>query len=82
MKFDQGVIIIELLSRLFGCWHRHCSFPITLRVRPQSSFPTRTYIVCLDCGKQLPYDWNEMKLLKPSTERHRPAREFIARHSA
>jgi len=27
--------------------------------------------VCLDCGKELPYDWNEMKVIgRPSEARH------------
>ena len=24
---------------------------------------TGTYVVCLDCGKEFPYDWNAMKVL-------------------
>ncbi|HET9742748.1 MAG TPA: hypothetical protein VFQ00_08365 [Terriglobales bacterium] len=24
---------------------------------------TGTYVVCLDCGKEFPYDWQEMKLV-------------------
>jgi len=23
-----------------------------------------TYIVCLDCGREMPYSWNEMRVLK------------------
>ncbi len=28
-----------------------------------------TYVVCLDCGKEFRYDWNEMRLGKPVTAR-------------
>jgi hypothetical protein len=26
---------------------------------------TGTYVVCLDCGQEFPYDWNAMKLVEP-----------------
>jgi hypothetical protein len=26
-----------------------------------------TYVVCLECGKELPYDWAKMKIVKPDT---------------
>jgi hypothetical protein len=60
----------KLLDAIVGCWHSHCSFPITLRSSPRRSraaFLTGTYVVCLDCGKELPYDWNAMKIVS-STE--------------
>jgi hypothetical protein len=25
---------------------------------------TGTYVVCLDCGKEFPYDWKAMKLIR------------------
>jgi hypothetical protein len=25
-----------------------------------------TYIVCLDCGKEFPYDWQKMKVVAPA----------------
>ena len=37
---------------------------MTLRVgahRNMAGSLTGTYVVCLDCGKELPYDWTEMK---------------------
>ena len=24
---------------------------------------TGTYVVCLDCGREFPYDWSQMKML-------------------
>jgi len=24
---------------------------------------TGTYVVCLDCGQEFPYDWNEMRMI-------------------
>lgn len=40
------------------CWHRKTSFPHT----PKKGEPT--YIVCLDCGRHLPYDWEKMGRVK------------------
>ena len=28
-----------------------------------------TYVVCLDCGKELPYDWEEMKIISSPDRR-------------
>lgn len=60
---------------LFGCWHSHYSFPITVRAgsrRAAASSRTGTYVVCLDCGKELPYDWSEMRVVtsKPNQSAH------------
>lgn len=44
---------------LFGCWHGRLSVPITLRTGHGE--PSRTYVVCLNCGKEFPYDWTRMK---------------------
>lgn len=60
---------------LFGCSHRNTTFPIT---RPRKvKEPGReadTYIVCLDCGFEMPYSWNEMRVFK-ERRKARPARE-------
>jgi hypothetical protein len=56
----------NLLDMLFGCWHKNISFPLTNK-RGQRKSPaasvTGTYVVCLDCGKEFAYDWDEMKVL-------------------
>ena len=59
----------NLLNFLFGCWHKNTSFPFTSREKSSSSAQHSgatpgTYVVCLDCGKQLPYSWEEMKVVK------------------
>ncbi len=68
-------MMARMLDALFGCWHSHYSFPITLRSgsrRSKAAAVTGTYVVCLDCGKELPYDWREMKIVDSSSEnRHR-----------
>jgi hypothetical protein len=56
----------SLVDMLFGCWHKNYSFPRTNRSgqrRSPAAALTGTYVVCLDCGKEFPYDWQEMKVL-------------------
>ena len=61
----------RILDALFGCTHSHYSFPITVKKgkRSQASFQTGTYVVCLDCGKEMPYDWKQMKIVSSAAER-------------
>ncbi len=59
----------NLLNFLFGCWHKNTSFPFTSREKSSSSAQHSgatpgTYVVCLDCGKQLPYSWETMKVVR------------------
>ena len=63
----------RLMDAMFGCWHSRYSFPITVRGgsrRNRAAFRTGTYVVCLDCGKELAYDWQEMRVV---SERSRDA---------
>jgi hypothetical protein len=48
-----------LLNSLFGCSHQHTTFPQT-RTRKKE-----TYVVCLDCGKEFSYNWQEMRIGQP-----------------
>ena len=58
---------MSLFDLVFGCWHRRRTFPITvrgkLRRRIAAAAVTGTYVVCLDCGREFPYDWAQMKTL-------------------
>jgi hypothetical protein len=59
-------MLSKILDAFFGCWHNHYSFPITVRPgtrRSKAASLTGTYVVCLDCGKEFPYDWREMKVV-------------------
>ena len=60
----------RILEGLFGCWHNRYSFPITVKKgqRSVAAFATGTYVVCLDCGKELPYDWKEMRIVSPEVK--------------
>lgn len=54
----------RLLDFLFGCTHHRTTFPLS----PERKMPDgskrvqRPYVVCLDCGKEFAYDWDEMSL--------------------
>lgn len=58
----------RFLELLFGCWHANCSFPLTprkggaRRQHPASQL-TGTYVTCLDCGREFPYDWQRMRVV-------------------
>lgn len=77
-------LIDALIEFLFGCRHSRYSFPVTIRRavrRPQAAALTGTYVACLECGKEFPYDWNEMKVIT-SPERHRERLAELAKHPA
>jgi len=63
----------SLVNSLFGCSHRRTTFPLT-PTRKTGGFQAAaarlgTYVTCLDCGKELAYDWTEMRVGKPVSER-------------
>ena len=47
--------LISILNRVFQCWHRRQSRPITPRGGGE------TYAVCLDCGTRVAYDLSAMR---------------------
>jgi hypothetical protein len=58
---------MSLFDMVFGCSHQRCSFPITVKGKYRRSAAaqiTGTYVVCLDCGKEFPYDWKQMKMVR------------------
>jgi len=58
---------MSLFDLVFGCSHKRCSFPMTTRGakrRTPAAALTGTYVVCLDCGKEFPYDWKAMKVVR------------------
>lgn len=48
--------VLRVVRCALGCWHRHVSRPFTLS--------GRTYEVCFDCAKQLPYSLEHMSRIK------------------
>ena len=64
------------LDVFFGCSHKKLSFPITVRGpqrrSTQAASVTGTYVVCLDCGHEFPYDWTQMKVVQQDEENFSP----------
>jgi hypothetical protein len=66
----RGFHMAKVIDFLFGCPHDRTTFPITLKSSkalktaqaPAKPVVPTTYIVCLDCGQEFPYDWQQMKL--------------------
>jgi hypothetical protein len=59
-------MIARVFDAVFGCRHSQYSFPMTIRgARRNSSAAaaTGTYVVCIECGKEMPYDWQSMKVV-------------------
>jgi len=84
LRYGRWVMIANLLEALFGCRHARYSFPVTVRRskrRPEAAVLTGTYVVCLDCGKEFAYDWQEMTVIT-SPERHRERLAELAKHVA
>jgi hypothetical protein len=55
------------LSFLFGCQHNRTSFPLSNRprrgFRRTAATAGDSYIVCLDCGREFPYSWADMRVV-------------------
>jgi len=62
--------MLEAVLRLLhiSCSHRHTSKPFAKRtaMRRSNDWDAVTdsghYVVCFDCGRELPYDWREMRM--------------------
>ena len=56
----------SLLNTLFGCSHNRTTFPQTPGRKNTYAAPgatrSATYVVCLDCGKEFAYNWEEMRV--------------------
>jgi len=64
----------SFINSLFGCSHQRTTFPLT-PARRNGGFPAPganrngTYVVCLDCGKEFAYNWNQMQVGEQVQER-------------
>ena len=57
---------VRIFDALFGCWHKNISFPQTHKSgkrRSAAATETGTYVVCLDCGQEFAYDWQQMRVI-------------------
>jgi hypothetical protein len=64
-----------VLNAVLVCHHRRTTFPVTAGYRGNAA-ARRTYIVCLDCGAELPYDWKRMRVV--AAESSLPGRRNLA----
>lgn len=51
----------SVFNFLFRCQHRNLSRPMSLTGSGAEKAPS-TFVVCLDCGKRLEYDWKRMRV--------------------
>lgn len=59
-------VITSVVRILFGCCrHKRHTFPITPKPDHNQAGYRRhgTYVVCLDCGSEFPYDWEHMRVI-------------------
>lgn len=64
MRVDVFGFLCSLLSG--SCRHRRYTFPMSSRRESSAaSAGTRApaYVVCLDCAKRFPYDWEQMRVI-------------------
>jgi hypothetical protein len=62
-------MIESFLGTLFGCSHKRTTFPLTpSRKSKRSGTYSGTYVVCLKCGKEFDYNWQEMRIGSPIGE--------------
>jgi len=50
--------VSSFFNVLVGCSHKKTTFPLTQSKNDRK----RTYVVCLDCGREFDYSWKQMKL--------------------
>ena len=61
----------RVLRNLFRCRHVNHSFPISTADCRQMS------VFCRDCGQQLAYDWNNMRVLNTAPPDRNPYRNAV-----
>ena len=52
--------MMSLLNGLFGCPHKRTTFPRTRLCA--DGVQKVTYMVCLNCAKEIPYNWTSMRV--------------------
>jgi hypothetical protein len=78
-------MVAKFFNMVFGCWHTRYSFPITVRAgarRKGAAALTGTYVVCLDCGREFPYDWQEMKVITSAQNDGRAVASLATKEAA
>ena len=56
---------MSLLSHIFGCRHERYTWPRTRR----SGYAQSTTVCCLECGREMLYDWSEMRVVNSAKQK-------------
>jgi hypothetical protein len=64
-----------IMSFLFGCSHKNTTFPMTLRLKNGEAVRDKTHVVCLDCGQEFAYNWDEMRIVRGSGRKSAAAKD-------
>jgi hypothetical protein len=60
---SQSSALMSLFRLLFGCSHSRTTFPTTrVGMSPDGKMRSQTRVTCLNCGEELPYDWQKMEI--------------------
>jgi hypothetical protein len=53
-----------LYAFFFGCFHTRTTFPMTVTMHSPNDGEARqrTYVACLNCGEELAYNWQKMRI--------------------
>jgi hypothetical protein len=53
-----------LYAFFFGCFHTRTTFPMTVTTHSPHDGEShqRTYVACLNCGEELAYNWQKMRV--------------------
>lgn len=49
----------SVFETFFGCSHQRTTFPQTPKKSAQRQ---AAHVTCLDCGREFPYNWKEMRM--------------------
>ena len=62
----------------FGCSHKQTTFPISRPAKErQLGRLADSSIVCLECGREMPYRWSEMRVVKDRRRANPAAAELL-----
>jgi len=76
----EVAVIDTLLNLVFRCAHRRLTRPVTPVAKGDA--PHGTYVVCLDCGKEFGYDWQEMRVVSGTLSPTSAVRSFATKEAA
>jgi hypothetical protein len=69
-----------LIKKVFRCRHDHGATSLTYGPgqRPPAAFYTAHKIICLDCGKELPFGWHDVDIISPEVPNYEAMAVFAS----